>query len=96
MPENTKLVSQFLEGLVHNIKEKNYLIMKQITINIPDNKYLFFIELIKNLGLEKVNEKPVGVTEKALKDLEQSLREVKLIQEGKMKGTPLNEFLDEL
>jgi len=28
--------------------------MKQITLNIPDSKYSFFIELVKNLGLEKV------------------------------------------
>lgn len=70
--------------------------MKQITINIPDNKYSFFIELVKNLGLEKVKEEPVGTSEKVLKDIEQGFREVKLIQEGKMKGTPLKDFLDEL
>ncbi|MGJ3235678.1 hypothetical protein [Marivirga sp.] len=28
--------------------------MKQITLNIPDNKYTFFMELVKNLGIEKV------------------------------------------
>lgn len=32
--------------------------MKQITLNIPDNKYSFFMELVKNLGLEKVKDKP--------------------------------------
>ncbi|MCC5929443.1 MAG: hypothetical protein JJU28_09380 [Cyclobacteriaceae bacterium] len=70
--------------------------MKQITINIPDNKYSFFLELLKNLGLEKVKEKPVDARQQALEGLEQGLREVKLIEEGKMKGTPLKEFLDEL
>jgi len=70
--------------------------MKQVTLNIPDSKYSFFIELIKNLGLEKVKEEPVGDSQEALKGLEQGFREVKLIQEGKMKGTPLKEFLDEL
>lgn len=70
--------------------------MKKITINIPDNKYSFFLELVKNLGLEKVKEEPVNVNQDALKGLEQGFREVKLIQDGKMKGTPLNEFLDEL
>lgn len=70
--------------------------MKQITLNIPDNKYAFFLELIKNLGLEKVKEEPVDASNEALEGLEQGFREVKLIQEGKMKGTPLKEFLDEL
>lgn len=70
--------------------------MRQITINIPDNKYSFFLELVKNLGLEKVKEEPVEASQEALKGLVQGFREVKLIQEGKMKSTPLREFLDEL
>lgn len=70
--------------------------MRQITINIPDNKYSFFLELVKNLGLEKVKEEPIEAGQEALEGLEQGFREVKLIQEGKMKGTPLKEFLDEL
>jgi hypothetical protein len=70
--------------------------VRQITINIPDNKYSFFLELVKNLGLEKVKEEPVEASQEALKGLEQGFREVKLIQEGKMKSTPLREFLDEL
>jgi hypothetical protein len=32
--------------------------MKQVIINIPDDKYSFFLELVKNLGLEKVIEEP--------------------------------------
>lgn len=70
--------------------------MKQITIKIPDNKYSFFLELVKNLGLEKVKEEPVEASEEALQGLEQGFKEVKLIREGKMKGTSLKEFLDEL
>lgn len=70
--------------------------MKKITIMIPDNKYSFFLELVKNLGLEKVKEEPIEANKEALEGLEQGFREVKLIQEGKMKGTPLKEFLDEL
>jgi hypothetical protein len=70
--------------------------MKQITVNIPDNKYSFFLELVKNLGLEKVKEEQVETKEEVLKGIEQGFNEVKLIQEGKMKGTPLKDFLDEL
>jgi hypothetical protein len=70
--------------------------MKQITVNIPDNKYSFFLELVKNLGLEKVKEEQVETKEEVLKGIEQGFNEVKLIQEGKMKGTPLKDFLGEL
>jgi len=27
--------------------------MKQVTLNIPDNKYQFFLELVRNLGFDK-------------------------------------------
>lgn len=30
--------------------------MKQVTLNIPDNKYQFFMELVKNLGFVKVKD----------------------------------------
>jgi hypothetical protein len=30
--------------------------MKRITINVPDNKYQFFLELIHNLGFDKVED----------------------------------------
>lgn len=70
--------------------------MKQITVNVPDSKFSFFIELIENLGLEKVDKEASGSDEEALKGIEQGFREVKLIQEGKMKGTSLKEFLNEL
>jgi hypothetical protein len=43
-----------------------------------------------------VDKEASGTDEEALKGIEQGLREVKLIQEGKMKGTSLKEFLNEL
>lgn len=71
--------------------------MKQITVNVPDSKFSFFMELIENLGLEKVDEEAMATDkEEALAGIEQGFKEVKLIQEGKMKGTSLKDFLDEL
>ena len=70
--------------------------MKQVTINIPDKKYPFFTELVKNLGLKMEKEEPVDAKEEVLKGIEQGFREVKLIQEGKMKSRPAKDFLDEL
>lgn len=40
--------------------------MKQVVLQIPDNKYPFFLELVKNLPfVKKVEEKPVTIEEKA-------------------------------
>jgi hypothetical protein len=70
--------------------------MKQVTINIPESKYSFFMELIENLGLEQAEEENVDTREEVMAGIEQGFKEAKLIQEGKMKGTPLKDFLDEL
>lgn len=35
--------------------------MKQITINIPENMYGFFMELIQKLGIEKVENEIVEI-----------------------------------
>jgi len=70
--------------------------MKQITLNIPEDKYSFFLELVENLGLEKVKEEQIEAGQEVLEGLEQGFKEVKMIQEGKMNGTPLKKFLNEL
>jgi hypothetical protein len=40
--------------------------MKQVTLNIPDNKYRFFIELVQNLGFEKAEEMDIPEEHKAI------------------------------
>jgi hypothetical protein len=70
--------------------------MKQITLSIPDHKYPFFLELVKNLGFVKVKEEPENSSQEVLNGIEQGLKEVKLIKEGKMEGTSLKDFLHEL
>ena len=74
--------------------------MKKITLNIPDKKYPFFIELIKSLDfvsvsnpsqkMEKASEHPV------LKSLKQGLKEVELVKQGKIKSRSLKDFLYEV
>ena len=63
-------------------------IMKQVVLNIPDNKYPFFMELVKSLGFVKVPEETkltkkqqefVVGTKKSLEQVEQHLKgEIKL------------------
>lgn len=71
--------------------------MKQITLNIPENMYSFFNELIQKLGLKIVKEVSLGSEEdEVLVGIENGLKEVKEIEEGKIKGRPLHDFLNEL
>ena len=42
------------------------MIMKQVTLNIPDNKYQFFIELVSNLGFVKTEELDIPEEHKAI------------------------------
>ena len=40
--------------------------MKQITLNIPDNQYSFFLELVQKLGFAKVEELDIPEEHKAI------------------------------
>lgn len=68
--------------------------MKQITLNIPDNKVPFFMELIKNLDFVKnveTNDEPTK--EQILSELKTTLIQLK---KGKLKTTSAKDFLNEL
>jgi hypothetical protein len=72
--------------------------MKQITLYIPDNKYTFFMELVKSLGFVKVSDNPkltlkqqdfVEGTKKSLDQVEQHLK-------GEIKLKTADQLFDEL
>jgi hypothetical protein len=66
--------------------------MKQLTLNISDNKFSTFLEFIKTLDYVEVPE----VDKKALNELQESLNQVKLMQEGKIEKQSAEDFLNEL
>lgn len=66
--------------------------MKQLTLNIRDNKFTTFLEFIKTLDYVEVPE----ADKKAIDDLQASLNQVKLMQEGKIEKQSVEDFLDEL
>lgn len=71
--------------------------MKLITLNIPDNKVLFFMELVNNLGFVKnVETDDEPTKEQILDNIKAGLEEMKLIKQGKLKTTSLNDFLNKL
>ena len=69
--------------------------MKQVTLNIKENKFRFFMELVKNLDFVQVDEE--GDSKEAiLSNIKKGLEEVKLARQGKLKTTPAKDFLNEL
>lgn len=53
------------------------------------------MELIKSLGFIQIEEKEDS-REDIIANLKEGFKEMKLYKEGKMKGTPLKDFLNEL
>jgi hypothetical protein len=72
--------------------------MKTLTIKVPDNKYSFFVELVKNLGFAKqiVVEEEEPAKAEILNGIREAVEEVNLIKQGKKKSVPLKDFLNEL
>ncbi len=72
--------------------------MKQVVLNVPDNKYPFFMELVKSLGFVKVpaetevtkNQQDfIDGTKKSLEQVEQHLK-------GEIKLKTVDQLLNEL
>lgn len=71
--------------------------MKQITLNIPDNKVPFFLELVNNLGfVKKVTTDDEPTKQQILDNIKAGLKEVQLYKKGKLKTTSVKDFLNEL
>jgi hypothetical protein len=66
--------------------------MKQITLNINESKFNTFLEFIKTLDYIEIPE----ADQEALNELQESLKQVKLIKEGKLKKQSAEDFLNEL
>jgi hypothetical protein len=71
--------------------------MKQVTIQVPDKKYQFFIELVNSLGfVKKVEVAEEPSKEQILAGIQDAVNEVKQIKAGKKKAVLLKDFLNEL
>lgn len=69
--------------------------MQRIVLDIPDNKINFFLELVNNLGFKNV-EKLTNRQMEFVDDLKNSLSEVELHRQGKIKLQSAKDFLNEL
>jgi hypothetical protein len=74
--------------------------MKLLTVQIPDNQYPFFIELLNRLGFIDYQAEPAELEDDSDEDIEknikQGLTELDLALQGKLKTRPARELLNEL
>ncbi len=74
--------------------------MKEITIEVPDNKLDFFLELVTNLSftkIQKINGESLTTEQQEfVNDLKSSLEQAELHQQGKIKLKNAKNFLLEL
>lgn len=69
--------------------------MKEVTLQISDKDYPFFIELVKKLSFVK-KVKPATPKKKILAELQESIDELNQVKAGKKKARDLKDFLNEL
>lgn len=71
--------------------------MKEVILKIPEKKYRFFMELIKNLGFVKIEKEEEGDSrEEIVRSIRSGFKDMKRHNEGKLKTTPAQDFLNEL
>ena len=71
--------------------------MKQVTVHIADRKYAHFVELMKSLEyVKKVDSEKEPSKNQILLELKQAIKELALIEKGKLKSRPLKDLLNEL
>lgn len=66
--------------------------MKQLTLNIAESKYKAFLDFIRTLDYVEVEIEE----DKAIEEFQNSLKQVKLMKEGKLPKQMAKDFLDEL
>lgn len=67
----------------------------KVTLNIAEDKFQFFMELVKNFDFVQV-ENEADTREEIIANIKEGFREMKLYKEGKAQGTTLKHFLDEI
>jgi len=72
--------------------------MATVTLQINDKKLQFFKDLISHLSFVKIKETELDedTDEQVLANIKQGIKEMRLIEAGKMKSRPAREFLKEL
>lgn len=72
--------------------------MATITVDVQDKKLKFFKELLNQLSFVKIreDEPDEDTDEQVIANIRQGIKEMRLVEQGKMKSRPAREFLKEL
>ena len=70
--------------------------MRQLILNVKEDKLRFFMELIKNFDFVQVEHEEGDSKDAIRANIKKGLEEVKLIREGKLTKQSADDFLDEL
>lgn len=74
-------------------QNETYCAMKKIVLQVSDDKYRYFMELVKNLAFVKIAETDSDDNKEATIDnLKQGFKELKQYQAGKLKTTSAQEY----
>jgi hypothetical protein len=77
-------------------------LMKQVTLNIPENKLSFFMTLIESLNFVELAESPnveanLNSDQKGTwENVKTGFEELKMVKEGKSKARPIESLFEEL
>jgi len=72
--------------------------MKQVVLNIPDNKYIFFMELVESLDFIKIKEE-VKLTKKQIEFVEGTKNSIEQVEQhlnGQIKLKTAEQLYNEL
>jgi len=68
----------------------------KILLEINDSKASYLLEVLKNISFVKSIKTISDSKTKILNEFKEAVEEMKLINEGKVKGTSFNDFLNEI
>ncbi|AQG79135.1 hypothetical protein [Spirosoma montaniterrae] len=72
--------------------------MATITVEVQDKKLKFFKELLNQLSFVKIreDEPDEDTDEQVIANIREGVRQMRLVEQGKIQSRPAREFLDEL
>ncbi len=71
--------------------------MRQVILNVPDNKFPFFMKLINHLDFVKMEREDTEPSKaEILQGITEGLEQAKQYRQGKIKLKSFDEFLNEL
>lgn len=73
-------------------------VMAILTVEVKDEELTFFKNLLQHFPFVQIrdNEPDEDTDQQVIANIRQGVRELRLVEQGKLKSTPFNEFLKEL